>query len=425
MTDMWTEKYRPKTTDTMVMGQDLVKRLVAFVKVAFAEINRVNSANKKIRRWNADIKKQIQSAKLQKEKNALKKLLKKELTPDTKKIAIMLRGPPGIGKTTSVLAIGKSMNVPVIETNASDARTAKHIRDILVPASKFSDITSFMTSGASDRIIMIDEVDGMSGTSDRGGIQELIKVIQNTSYPIVLIANEWKKNLQSIYNKCQVYDVPRPSVTAIQRNLEIIAKGEGLGVSKNDLLAIAKNAMGDFRAAIYDLQMMSSSKRDQLETIWDTVRGYFGASDPISADIAFRGSTTEMQLLYRWIVDNMVPRAIPDSVEDACSAIARADMILGHIHELEEWSMIPQFVEILKSATIFLRNSKDRLQKPSYFRDTTVKLDDVMNAGKMSRDEAFAANLLLTELYKKNDKKYKKLKIKENAFIATILSRKY
>lgn len=36
----------------------------------------------------------------------------------------------------------------------------------------------------------MDEVDGMAGNEDRGGIQELINLIKNTNVPIICMCND-------------------------------------------------------------------------------------------------------------------------------------------------------------------------------------------------------------------------------------------
>jgi DNA polymerase III delta prime subunit len=41
--------------------------------------------------------------------------------------AVLLSGPPGVGKTTAALVIGKSLGFEVLELNASDARNKSSI----------------------------------------------------------------------------------------------------------------------------------------------------------------------------------------------------------------------------------------------------------------------------------------------------------
>lgn len=47
-------------------------------------------------------------------------------------------------------------------------------------------------------LLIMDEVDGMSGNADRGGISELIQFIKKTHIPIICICND--RNNQKIRN---------------------------------------------------------------------------------------------------------------------------------------------------------------------------------------------------------------------------------
>jgi len=79
-----------------------------------------------------------------------------------RKRALLIYGPTGVGKTAAVHAFTSERNYEVIELNSSDFRNAKQIEEILEPATKQRSLFS------TKKIILIDELDGISGTADRG-----------------------------------------------------------------------------------------------------------------------------------------------------------------------------------------------------------------------------------------------------------------
>ena len=87
-----------------------------------------------------------------------------------KKKALLLYGPSGTGKTTSVHALAHDVGLEIVEVNASDTRNKENINDIVGNYSKQGSLF------ARKKLIMIDEIDGLN-IKDRGAVSEIIKVI--------------------------------------------------------------------------------------------------------------------------------------------------------------------------------------------------------------------------------------------------------
>ena len=47
-------------------------------------------------------------------------------------------------------------------------------------------------SETKEKLILIDEIDGIYGVQDRGAVPTVIDLIQNTQFPIIMCSNNYK-----------------------------------------------------------------------------------------------------------------------------------------------------------------------------------------------------------------------------------------
>ena len=104
--------------------------------------------------------------------------------------AVIIHGPPGIGKTTAAHIVARAEGYDVLESNASDTRSKKLVetglRGILDNTSLlgyFAGDDKKVEAGKKKLVLVMDEVDGMSA-GDRGGVGALAQVCRKTNIPI-------------------------------------------------------------------------------------------------------------------------------------------------------------------------------------------------------------------------------------------------
>ena len=109
--------------------------------------------------------------------------------------AVILMGPPGVGKTTSAEALAADMGWGIVEMNSSDQRTGEAIRSVALRgafAQTFGDDGEFRsTADGGRKLIVLDEADSLFGNADRGAMPVINELIKETRQPVILIVNDF------------------------------------------------------------------------------------------------------------------------------------------------------------------------------------------------------------------------------------------
>ncbi|MHA2475132.1 MAG: AAA family ATPase, partial [Promethearchaeota archaeon] len=294
-----------------------------------------------------------------------------QISPE--KAAILLEGPPGIGKTSIVYALANDLNMEVVETNASDTRTRSTLERRLKETTKSRGIMDFITQSR-EKLILIDEVDGIYGVQDRGAVPTIINLVEKTQFPILMCSNEYKTNLQSLYNKIRRFEVhPLPKEEVLRISSNILKKENITQLKRKDLELIIDKNNGDLRGVINDLQGISQGKiegdvtdlilslrRDSLEEIFTIVRDLFRTTSLIEARKLTDKSDVDYNFLYKWVNENL-PTFIKTNGElvEAFENLSLADEIFGRIRINQYWSLLPYFFDLF-AELMFKRNLRGK-----------------------------------------------------------------
>lgn len=201
----WVEKYRPEYLSDVVGNSEAVQRLAAIAQVG-------NVPN------------------------------------------IILCGPPGIGKTSSVLCLARETLTPahyenaVLELNASDARGIDVVRNKI---KMFAQKKVTLPSGR-HKIIILDEADSMT-TAAQQALRRTMEIYSNTTR-FALACNNSTKIIEPIQSRCAVLRFTRLLDAEILARLQKVCAAEKVSYDQAGLEAIIFTAEGDMRNALNALQ---------------------------------------------------------------------------------------------------------------------------------------------------------------------------
>lgn len=221
----WVEKYRPQTLDDIVGQEQIIKRLKNYK-------NEGSMPN------------------------------------------LMFSGPAGVGKTTTALALAKSVlgeywKQNFLELNASDARGIDTVRNNIKNFCRLKPV------GAPFRIIFLDEVDNMTKDAQHALRREMEMYTKTASF--ILSCNYPSKIIDPIQSRCAIFRFAPVKGEDIKKRLAYICEEEGFDYTDEGLDTIVYFAEGDMRKSVNVLQSAATEGEEISE---DSVYGVISKSKP-------------------------------------------------------------------------------------------------------------------------------------------------
>ncbi|MEM3365239.1 MAG: replication factor C large subunit [Candidatus Methanomethyliaceae archaeon] len=362
----WSERYKPKTLQELVGNYDSAEELLKWVKESIA-----GRADKK---------------------------------------AALVCGPPGTGKTLAVNLIADALNLELIEMNASDFRTEEAVERVAGGATLQGSLL-----GKKGKLIFFDELDGISGREDRGGLGAIMRIIKESKYPVVLAANDpWDPRFRQLRDVCQMIKFKRIRAPSIVVRLRRIAQLAGVSVEDEALKKIAEAANGDMRAAVNDLQMLAEGKkilraadvgrlysRTQEMGIFDVMKEIFSANTIMEARAAAESASVDLEMLLQWINEN-IPNQYNDPREraEAYDWFSKADIFMNRVKRRQMWDLISYAVELAVGGAALARRGPYRFTKYSFPTRIGILSQSKETRGKLMEEYMTLAKELHTSVKK-------------------------
>lgn len=282
------------------------------------------------------------------------------------KIALA-HGPLGTGKTSSIYAIANELDYDILEINSSDLRNADSIKTFL--GSAIGQQSLFFKP----KIILIDEIDNISGVKDRGCIPTLVKAITSSTFPIIATANDIEdKKLKPLKKIALNIPFHKLQYRTIAHALEWVSQQEKIFYEDKAINSLARQVDGDLRAALIDLQICSTDKkftfdklasltdRKRTESIINALRIIFKSSNVDNALPALNDVDVDIDHIFFWLEYNLPKEYTkPQDLAKAYDILARADIFRGRIRRRQHWRFLAYINNLLTAGISSAKSEKN------------------------------------------------------------------
>ncbi|HLC86197.1 MAG TPA: replication factor C large subunit [Candidatus Nanoarchaeia archaeon] len=327
---------------------------------------------------------------------------------------ILIHGLTGTCKTSAVYKIADTLNYELLELNASDFRNRENVEKIVGENSKQTSLFN------KKKMILVDEIEGLSGDQDRGGMQALARALEETKYPIIITTNNLNnEKIKEIKKAVKIIKFEPINSKQIEIILKKICDNENIEYDNIQIKKIAINSAGDIRAAINDLQSSiinnkidaaEMTQRDYEITIENAMNTIFKSKSLHSYKIT-EYINADLDEIMLWLDEN-IPIEFDDleDIENAYNKLGKADLFKSRIMRWQYWGFM-HYQNIMLCSGVSLSRKNTKAKAVTYKRPMLplkIWQSNMRNAKKMSIAKKLS-NIVHTSTKKiiKNFEKYR------------------
>jgi DNA polymerase III delta prime subunit len=267
---------------------------------------------------------------------------------------LILSGPPGIGKTSTIKALANDLGLDFMMINGSEE--GRFIDTIRNKVQTYASTISLTNTGK--KILLIDEADNVTHDAQlalRGAVEKLQK-----NCIFMFTCNYKNKILPPLHSRCSVLDftIPikeRPKIASLFfERIENILNSENIEYDKKVLVSLVQKYFPDFRRTLNELQRFSSTGKLELNCVTSNINsnvvelvGYLKDKNfPEVRKWVALNIDNDSSKIFRQIYDEIQNVLVPSTIPSAIISLADYQYKSAFVMD-QEINMVACLIEIM------------------------------------------------------------------------------